>query len=111
MQRHRSLYLLAFALLPGLLARPAVSQEIRPLVELSRPNAVGSCDTGLKMPSDPWPTDEAGEPVVAVNPIHPNNIVTTWIQGSLQDIIAAVSLDGGQTWQRVPVPLTTFARR
>ena len=107
MQPAWSLYLLAFALLPGLLARPAVSQEIRPLVELSRPNAVGSCDTGLKMPSDPWPTDEAGEPVVAVNPIHPNNIVTAWIQGSVQDIIAAVSLDGGQTWQRVPVPLTT----
>jgi hypothetical protein len=38
-----------------LLVQPAISQEIHPLVELSRPNAVGSCDTGLKMPSDPWP--------------------------------------------------------
>ena len=107
MQRHWSLYLLAFALLPGLLARPAVSQEVRPLVELSRPNAVGSCDTGFKTPSGPWPTDDAGEPVVAVNPIHPNNVVTAWFQGHFQDIIAAVSLDGGQTWQRVPIPFTT----
>src|SRR5579859_7731193 len=90
-----------------LLARPAVSQEISPLVELSRPNAVGSCDTGFKMPSGPWPTDEAGEPVVAVNPIHPNNIVAAWMQGHSQDIVAAVTLDGGQTWERIPIPLTT----
>ncbi len=34
MQPRWSLYLLAFALLPGLLARPAVSQEVRPPVEL-----------------------------------------------------------------------------
>jgi len=88
-------------------ARPAVSQEISPPVELSPQTDVGSCDTGLKVPSGPWPTDEAGEPVVVVNPIHPNNVVTAWIQGHLQDIIAAASLDGGQTWQRVPIPLTT----
>jgi hypothetical protein len=108
MQRHWILYPLAFASLTGLLARPAVSQEVRPLVELSRPNAVGNCDTGLKMPSSgPWPTDEAGEPVVAVNPIHPNNIVAAWMQGHSQDIVAAVTLDGGQTWERIPIPLTT----
>jgi hypothetical protein len=95
MQRHWSLYLPAFALLPGLLVRLAASQEVRPLVELSRPNAVGSCDTGLKLPScGPWPTNEAEEPVVVVNPIHPNNVVTAWNQGHNQDIIAAVSLDG-----------------
>ncbi len=98
--------MLAFALLPGLFARPAVSQETRPLVELSRPNAVGSCDTGFHTFGD-WPVEEVGEPIVAVNPIHPNNIVTAWIQGPFQDIIAAVSFDGGQTWQSVPIPLTT----
>ncbi len=109
MQPHWSLYLLAFALLPGLLARPAVSQEIRPLVELSRPSAVGSCDTGFHTFGN-WPVwlvDEAGEPIVAVNPIHPNNVVAAWIQGPFQDIIAAASLDGGQSWQQVPIPLTT----
>ena len=108
MQRRWSLYLLAFALLPGLLARPAVSQEVRPLVELSRPSAIGSCDTGFHTFGN-WPVwlvDEAGEPIVAVNPIHPNNIVTAWIQGPFQDIIAAVSFDGGQSWQQVPIPLT-----
>jgi BNR repeat-like domain len=105
MQRHWSLYLLALALLPGLLARPAISQQARPLVELSRPNAVGDCDTGFKA-FGTWPIEEAQEPVVAVNPIHPDNIVTAWIQGPFQDIIAAVSLDGGQNWQQVPIPLT-----
>ena len=106
MQRHWSLYLLAFALLPGLLARPAISQQVRPLVELSRPNAVGNCDTGNKTLGT-WPIEEAQEPVVAVNPIHANNIVTVWIQGPFQDVIAAVSFDGSQNWQRVPLPLTT----
>lgn len=105
MQPRWSLYLLAFVLLPGLLARPAVAQKIGPLVELSRPNAVGNCDTGLKA-FGTWPIVEAQEPIVAVNPTHPNNIVTAWTQGPFQDIIASVSLDGGQTWQQVPIPLT-----
>lgn len=97
--------LFAFALLPGLLVRPALSQETRPLVELSRPSAVGSCDTGFHTYGN-WRVDEVGEPIVAVNPIHPSNIVTAWIQGPFQDIIAAASFDGGQSWQQVPIPLT-----
>jgi hypothetical protein len=44
-----------------------------------------------------------------VNPVDPNNIVAAWIQGPFQDIVAAASFDGGKTWQRVPVPLTTCA--
>jgi len=76
-------------------------------VELSRPNAVGTCDDGFA--SGVWPIDEAEEPFVAVNPIHPSNIVAAWIQGPFQNIVAAASFDGGQTWQRVPVPLTTCA--
>jgi hypothetical protein len=106
MQRHWSLYLLAFALLPGLLARRAVCQELRPLVELSRPNAVGSCDTGWSARFIASPPEDAHEPVVAVNPIHPNNVVAAWSQGAFQNIIGAVSFDGGQSWQQVPIPLT-----
>jgi len=75
------------------------------LVELSRPNAVGTCNTGFNA-FGTWPTDEAEEPYVAVNPVHPNNIVAAWIQGPFQNIIAAASFDGGQTWQQVPLPLT-----
>src|SRR5438045_4585838 len=77
------------------------------LVELSRPNAVGTCDDGFG--GGAWPVDHAEEPFVAVNPVDPNNIVSAWIQGPFQDIIAATSFDGGKTWQQVPVPLTTCA--
>jgi len=91
---------------PGADAAVAV-QNAGSLVELSRPNAVGTCDDGFA--SGAWSIDEAEEPVVAVNPVRPSNIVAAWIQGPFQNIVAAASFDGGQTWQRVPVPLTTCA--
>src|SRR5207249_4617037 len=62
------------------------------LVELSRPNAVGSCNTGFTA-FGTWSTDEAEEPSLAVNPVDPNNIDAAWIQGPFQDIIAAASFD------------------
>ena len=92
--------------LPGANADVA-AQSVVSLVELSRPNAVGTCDDGFA--SGAWPIDEAEEPFVAVNPVRPSNIVAAWIQGPFQNIVAAASFDGGQTWQRVPVPLTTCA--
>jgi len=78
------------------------------LVELSRPNAVGTCNDGFNA-FGTWPVDEAEEPYIAVNPVHPNNIVAAWIQGPFQDIIAAASFDGGETWQQVPLPVTVCA--
>lgn len=75
------------------------------LVELSRPNAVGSCNTGFNT-FGTWPTDEAHEPVVAVNPVRPGNIVAAWTQGPFQDVITATSFNGGQTWQQIQLPLT-----
>lgn len=101
-----SLILFAFSVVMAIgLALPASAQDIGPLVEISRPNAVGTCNTGFHTFGN-WPVDEAVEPIVAINPAHPNNIVAAWIQGPAQDIVAAVSLDGGQNWQRVPIPLT-----
>jgi hypothetical protein len=78
----------------GLLARPAEAQNVpvSPLVEISRPNAVGSCNTGF-FTFGTWPVDEAVKPIAAVNPVHPNNIVAAWIQGPAQDIVAAVSFE------------------
>ena len=95
------------AALAGLLALPAWAQNtpVGPLVELSRPNAVGTCDDGFSLPGT-WTLNDADEPFVAVNPVHPNNIVATWWQGPLQNVVAAVSLDAGQTWQKVPIPFT-----
>jgi BNR repeat protein len=104
MRTQLSLYLRAFVLVLGL-ALAAVAQDLGPLVELSQPNAVGSCNTGFNA-FGIWPMDEAAEPFVAVNPIQSNNFVAAWIQDDFQDIIAATSFDGGQTWQQVPIPLT-----
>lgn len=98
------LYLLAFVLVSGLLV-PVAAQDIGSLVEISWPNAVGTCNTGFNT-FGTWPTSNAEEPFMVVNPAHPNNVVAAWIQGPFQDIIGAVSFDGGETWQRVPIPLT-----
>jgi hypothetical protein len=76
-----------------------------PLVELSRPNAVGTCDSGFH--AVPMSLDDGTETSLAVNPANPNNVVAAWIQGPFQNIVAAASFDGGTTWQRVPVPFTT----
>jgi len=78
-----------------------------PLIQLSRPNAVGTCDSGFVSLPGNFTLDDALEPVVVVNPVNPKNIVAAWIQGLFQNIVAAVSFDGGRTWQQVPIPLTT----
>jgi hypothetical protein len=83
----------------------AADSQIGPLIELSRPNAVGTCDDGFRLPGN-MTVDDAAETMLVVNPVHPNNIVATWIQGPIQNNIVATSFDGGATWQQVPLPLT-----
>src|SRR5438445_795200 len=85
----------------------AQSSTLGPLIELSRPNAVGLCDTGFPGPPANWTLGDTFEPFLAVNPANSKNIVVVWIQGLLQDIIAATTFDGGRTWQQVPVPFTS----
>src|SRR5690242_2422587 len=80
---------------------------LSPLVALSRPNAVGTCDDNfVTLPGSSMGLDDSFEPFMAVNPVDPRNIVVVWTQGLLQNIIAAVSLNSGRTWQHVPVPFT-----
>ena len=105
MQSHWSLYVCAYVLVSGMLTAAGVAQDVGPVAEISRPNAVGSCNDGFQTFGN-WPTDEAGEPIVAVNPVDPDNIAAAWIQGPAQDIILAVSFDGGHNWQSVPIPIT-----
>ncbi len=110
MRQHLSLYLLAFSLPLGIALQtlPAVAQDLGPLVEISRPNAVGSCNTGFNpFGGLTWSTDNAEEPFVAANPVNPRNVVAAWFQGLWQDMDAGVSFNGGSTWQQVLMPLTT----
>src|SRR5258708_490378 len=76
-----------------------------PLVELSQPNPVGTCDDGFRLPGT-WTINDAVEPAIAVNPLNPNNVVASYFIGPVQNVIAAVSFNGGRNWQQVPVPLT-----
>lgn len=99
---------MALPTLAGLFALSAAAQSLIPgsTVELSVPNAVGACDEGFRLPGN-MTLDDAAEPFVAVNPTNPKNIVTAWIQGPIQNNVAAASFDGGTTWQQVTLPLTT----
>jgi hypothetical protein len=73
------------------------------LVEVSSPDPLASCPPG------PKGAIGAGEPDVAVNPANPNNIAAIWIDHGFADNVAGVTLDGGTTWQNVPLPLTQCA--
>jgi hypothetical protein len=46
---------------------------------------------------------------VAVKPLNPKNVVALWMDGLIQSIITAASLDGGATWQRSALPVTQCA--
>jgi hypothetical protein len=93
--------LVTFLVLPA----AATDATLGPLIELSRPNPVGTCDDGFRLPGT-MTVNDAVETMLVVNPANPNNLVAVWIQGPIQNNVAAVSFDGGATWQQVPLPLT-----
>src|SRR5204863_426289 len=69
-----------------------------PLVELSQPNPLAGCNSGF-LPPGTMTLNDAAEPAIAVNPVHPNNMVAAWTGGGFQNVITAVSFAGGQTWE------------
>jgi hypothetical protein len=101
---HAGLFCIA---LVTILTLPARAQ-LGPLIELSQPNPLAGCNSGFQPPGT-MTLNDAAEPTVAVNPVHPNNMVAGWIGGSFQNVMSAASFDGGFTWQQVPLPLTTCA--
>jgi hypothetical protein len=93
-----------------LLAAPAHGgpPTLGPLVQLSQPNPLGGCDSGFQPPGT-MTLNDAAEPFIVVNPVHPNNMVAAWIGGEFQNVITASSFDGGVTWQQIPLPVTSCA--
>ena len=90
MQRHWTLCLYTLVLTSGFRELPAVAQNLGPLVEISRPNIVGTCNTGFNPFGYTYSTDHATEPFVASGPINPRNVAPAWFQGLFQDMTAVV---------------------
>ena len=69
---------LAAMALAGLVSAPAgaFGSTLGPLIELSRPNAVGSCDEHfVTFPATSVSLDDAVESLLAVNPVNSKNII------------------------------------
>jgi hypothetical protein len=83
-----------------LTAGPAHANELRlgPVIDLSDPDALAGCDSN----------GAEKEASIAVNPTNPRNIVASWWGGFAKGIVAAVSFDGGKSWQQVVIPGLTL---
>src|SRR5438874_205971 len=81
--------------LAGLLTLPTITDAavLGPPLELSFPSPLAGCDDGLR-PGGTWTIQDAAEPIVAVNPVNPKNVIAAWRSGFVQDIPTAVSFDG-----------------
>jgi hypothetical protein len=92
--------------------------HLTPLVQVSgtSPFADSTADNIASQPGTVTLDSEA-EPYLAVNPTNPKNAVGVWQQdlwtdkgsnGGARGIVAGVSLDGGNSWQEVPIPGITL---
>lgn len=88
----------------------AVAQfsTLGPLVEISLPNPLDSCNDGFPIPGN-MTVNDSFEPYIAVNPVNPANIVAIWSGGLIQGAVTGVSFDAGNSWQTVPLPITLCA--
>ncbi len=91
---------------------PALGAGTGPLVPVSGISPFGALENCGNFPvqSDSMNfVDSEVEPWIAVNPTAPANIVAVWQQdrwsdGGSRGNVAGVSLDGGATWDIVPIP-------
>lgn len=83
---------------------PQVNGGPRPLVTsvpVSGPSPFAQCPA---LSGDQELPAGAVEPVVAINPLHPANIVAIWQQDHDHGIVAGVSFDAGRSWRQVVIP-------
>jgi hypothetical protein len=78
---------------------------LTPLVEVSGPSPFLDCPIAANDPDFGKSTEV--EPYVAVDPTNPDHLVGAWIQDFARGIVAAVSFNGGDTWQSVVIPGVT----
>src|SRR5438876_8108444 len=87
------------------------STAITPLVTVSSPSPYATCTIGG--PGTNYVNAEV-EPYVAVNPANTSNIIGVWQQdrwsnGGAHGLVAGVSMNGGSTWTKVPLPFSQCA--
>src|SRR5262249_5062463 len=61
------------------------------------------------VPDIPTTDNSEHEPYLAVDPTNPQHMVGAWIQDFARGIVAAVTFNGGETWQSVPIPGLTIS--
>src|SRR6516162_10286438 len=79
-----------------------VPSTLGPLVAISVPDPLATSPS-----NNSWQhstRDSEAEPMLAVNPTNPNNIVAIWIAHDFSGPVASVTLDGGTTWHNVAIP-------
>src|SRR5262249_47414639 len=81
------------------------SLSLTPLVPVSGTSPFLDCPIVVNDPDFGQSTEV--EPHLAVNPANPNHLVGAWIQDFARGIVAAVSFNGGDTWQSVVIPGVT----
>jgi len=92
----------AFALV---LASPVLADG--PLIQVTGPSPLGPGCGGPQWGFNYFGTEV--EPWLAINPVNPNHLVGAWQQdrwdnGGAQSLVAGVSLNGGASWNIVPIP-------
>ncbi len=99
----------AAVLLAGL-ALPAAAAAQNAPVKVSGISPFASCtaDGVASQPGTNFPDSEI-EPWIDANPANPANLVAGWQQdrwsdGGSRGTVAGVSVDGGKTWSRLPLP-------
>jgi hypothetical protein len=85
----------------GTVAAPAASRVPGPvaLVKVSGTSPVAGCHAAADKLVPPGST----EPVVAVNPRNPSNVVALWQQDHFHAIVAGVSFNRGKSWRPVNI--------
>jgi hypothetical protein len=103
----------AMAMAPMAAAEPPL---LGPLTQISGPSPFGGCIADKVEDQEAEGSivfhDSEVEPYVHVNPMNTDNVVAVWQQdrwndGGSRGDIAAVSDDGGETWETVTPPLFT----
>src|SRR5262249_10782644 len=80
---------------------------LTPIVQVSGPSPF--LGNPVEANDPPGATNLETEPYVAVDPSNSNHLVGAWMQDLFRGIVAAVSFNGGNTWQSVVIPGISLA--